>query len=422
MNERVGDGNRQLLSRPFRVRGCERSRRCGCALSCSPRGAAVLHVHVNVFMDSQRRLSGVARALTMAGRAWVFGVAGWCSLSVLMGQAPGGAAQTPPVPTPPGATFSAPRVTTTTVPSTNRQVIARGSVIQGARAGTGPGVGTGASVPVVPGVGGQGGVVTTPPDALVWATKEKTYNALPGETSANFRFALTNRSSVDVTVHSVRPSCGCTAAKLPKDPWILAPGTGGELALTVDLHGKTGRISKSATVYTSSGQSTLLFHVNIPPPTATGTVAGGRMAGDRQKNLQLAAADRQAVFKGDCVSCHVTPAIGKKGKGLYDAACGICHEGDHRASFVPNLRGLNKPTNPQYWQSWITYGREGSLMPAFAKSKEGPLEDEQIQSLVEYLETDFKLEVVDLRPSATAAPLPPLAPPFVVPAPASAGK
>src|SRR4030095_14910931 len=112
-----------------------------------------------------------------------------------------------------------------------------------------------------------------------------------------------------------------------------------------------------------------------------------------------------AVFRNDCASCHVTPAVGKKGYELYQAACGVCHDAEHRASFVPNLRALNKPTNHNYWLTWVMYGREGSLMPAFAKAKGGPLDEEQIQSLADYLEGEFKADqALTAGPSAGASP------------------
>ena len=119
-------------------------------------------------------------------------------------------------------------------------------------------------------------------------------------------------------------------------------------------------------------------------------------ANDRQTNQKLALADRQAVFKGDCAKCHVEPTVNKMGQQLFTAACGICHEGEHRASMVPDLRALPKEKNADYWRTWITYGRPGSLMPAFSKAEGGILDDAQIASLVSYLMTAI--------PAAPAAP------------------
>lgn len=278
--------------------------------------------------------------------------------------------------------------------------------------------------PLVPGVRAPAARIVPPPsfaavpvpapggptiDALVFDAREKTYDPKAGETHAKFKFFLTNTATTEIIVNNVRTSCGCTAARLPSQPWKIAPGEGGEIGFTVDLAGKVGHITKSGTVLTSAGQQVLLLHVNIPKQTLAAI-----RTGDRQKNMQIATADRQAVFRNDCATCHVQPLFGQKGKSLYDTACGICHEAEHRQAFVPNLRALNKPTGPQYWQTWITFGREGSLMPAFLKGKGGPLDEEEIASLVEYLETDFKTDKLLPSPITLPAPKPapfnPLAP------------
>src|SRR5688572_15874669 len=53
------------------------------------------------------------------------------------------------------------------------------------------------------------------PKALAVDAEEKTYHAKPGETNASFVFNITNVSSSEVVINSVRTSCGCTLAQLP---------------------------------------------------------------------------------------------------------------------------------------------------------------------------------------------------------------
>ena len=52
---------------------------------------------------------------------------------------------------------------------------------------------------------------------------------------------------------------------------------------------------------------------------------------------------------------------------------------------VPDLANLQVPTNEEFWRAWITSGKAGSLMPAFASSQGGPLGDLQVASLATYL-------------------------------------
>jgi hypothetical protein len=114
-----------------------------------------------------------------------------------------------------------------------------------------------------------------------------------------------------------------------------------------------------------------------------------------------ATTDRQAVFKGDCTKCHVTPAIGKSGRELYDAACGICHDSPHRASFVPSLYTLNHPTDYNFWKQWTGEGKPGTVMPAFSSKHGGPFTDEQIESLARNLVNIFPSGVFLSAPAAT---------------------
>jgi mono/diheme cytochrome c family protein len=221
-----------------------------------------------------------------------------------------------------------------------------------------------------------------PPEdpALACAQADQSRILKPGETEAVFSFRLTNVSAENVVVLNVMTSCSCATAKHPPTPWQIGPGESGELQIVMDLHGKTGTVEKGAAVETQKGVRPLTMRVTIPPtPVAP---AGGSM---REKNLQLAVVDRQAVFKGDCVRCHVTPAAGLTGQPLYAAACGVCHESAHRASMVPDLRQLDHPTNREFWRQMIAQGKPGTLMPAFAREHGGPLTGPQIDSLAQYL-------------------------------------
>lgn len=216
-------------------------------------------------------------------------------------------------------------------------------------------------------------------DVFAWDSVSKVYAAKVGETTANFAFQITNVSSAPALVNFVRTSCGCTVAKLPATPWKLAPADHGQIDVSVDLRGKFGKITKFITVDTSAGSRLLNVTVDIP---GNGPVAG---VDPRSKNMQMAMADRQAVFKNDCAKCHVQPAVGKHSEELFQAACGICHEAAHRATMVPDLKALRFPPNKEYWRKWIESGKPGSLMPAFAQAEGGPLTGEQVDSLVEFL-------------------------------------
>jgi mono/diheme cytochrome c family protein len=251
----------------------------------------------------------------------------------------------------------------------------------------------------------------TNPDALKFDAKEKVVNVKSGELEAKFAFAVTNVSKEDAIIMSVHTSCGCTAAKLPSTPWILKPGDGGEIAVTMNLAGKFGTVTKTVTVVTSSG-SIPLFVKSILPQDAYQNLQ--RMT-ERSRNLQIAAADRQAVFRGDCAKCHVEAGVGKKGHDLYAASCGVCHDAEHRATMVPILRGRPGTFAKDYWANWVRNGKDGSLMPAFDTRKGGPLTDEQIDSLVDYLAGEFPAEPVPKHLVLPAPVVPTIVKPATLP-------
>src|SRR5207302_5887029 len=76
--------------------------------------------------------------------------------------------------------------------------------------------------------------VVAQPLPLVADADVKEYTAKPGETNAQFTLTLTNASTNAVTINDVRASCSCTVAKLPSRPWVLEPGTNGQVHVTVD--------------------------------------------------------------------------------------------------------------------------------------------------------------------------------------------
>ena len=214
------------------------------------------------------------------------------------------------------------------------------------------------------------------PHPLVWDAMIKEYDAKPGDTTNMFAFSVTNESNVEVVINQVKPSCGCTVAALPSNPWKLAPGGSGTTYATINFAGKTGVVTKSLYVDSTAGAQSLMIRVNIPEPVGE--------SGNRLRNQQLALVDRQAIFKGECAVCHASPAVGKSGESLYLAACAICHAPEHRATMVPDLAVARSNRDAAFWTDWISNGRDKTLMPGFSHAHGGPLTDDQILSLAAY--------------------------------------
>ena len=226
------------------------------------------------------------------------------------------------------------------------------------------------------------GLSAAPKGGLEWDALEKHYVAAVGEEEAALSFKVTNRTDHPVEIRNTSTSCHCTVAVPPRQPWVIEPGATETLAVTVDLRSRRGGLTKTVYVDTTEGQELLVIHVQIPPPPAV----------RREMNLITAQADRQAVLRGDCATCHVTPTVGKHGAELFQTACSICHGSEHRASMVPDLAVAKVHRDDAYWEKWIRVGGEGTLMPAFDEAHGGPLKDDQIKSLVDYLVAHFAAE------------------------------
>lgn len=232
-----------------------------------------------------------------------------------------------------------------------------------------------------PNVTGYSNITYALPNAVIaWDSLMKSVDASNGQDIAKFNFIFTNLTASTLTILDVHPSCGCTTAELPPVPWLISANGTGEIKLSVNLQGKSGTLFKSVNVATDNGSKSLILKINILSP-------GMLTVGDDRRAIGIAAAraDRQAVFKGDCVTCHVKNVQGKFGQQLYEITCSICHEATHRAGMVPDLHNLPVPTNEDFWRSWITSGKADTLMPAFATSQGGPLDEMQIASLAAYL-------------------------------------
>jgi mono/diheme cytochrome c family protein len=238
-----------------------------------------------------------------------------------------------------------------------------------------------------------------PDGILAWDTASKTVEATNGQGVARLIYNFTNLSTNEITILNARPSCGCTTVEMPPVPWRVAARATGQIKMNVNLSGKVGTLFKSVNVATDKGSQRLELRINISPPVVVPLTEAQRAAG-----IAAAKVDRQAVFKGDCAACHRKNVLGQFGQPLFAATCAICHEADPRATMVPDLHHLTDaagqpiPTNEEFWRALITAGKANTLMPAFAVSQGGPLNDIQIASLAAYLNAAYPSRVPPASP------------------------
>jgi len=241
------------------------------------------------------------------------------------------------------------------------------------------------------GSGGPNGSTPNVPIAqgiLAWDSITRETNVVGSAGEAHFVFSFTNISSGKLVVQRIEPSCGCTRADLPSLPWSVPARSNGQIALTVNLLGKARKRTETAVIYTDKGFAQLAVTINIVAPAVP-----RQPAAERSRSLALAKADRQAIFRGSCVKCHLAAVEEKQdGRALYYALCAACHEGKNRAKTTADLFAIRTPTDVAFWINWIAHGKSGTVMPGFAKEEGGPLSEAQIANLAQFLNTSDTLD------------------------------
>ena len=157
-----------------------------------------------------------------------------------------------------------------------------------------------------------------------------------------------NRGTGTLKILGVKPSCGCTTIKIPKRK--LGPGESTIIPFVVDTRGKVGKVKKNIKIYSNSTGPAhiepIAFHV-LPKMK------------EGETNLDF-------ILEPPCASCHIDPAVGKKGSELFEAICKICHATTLRSKSQKGLKEI------------ITRGLPKEGMPAFGDD----LSERQINSLV----------------------------------------
>jgi hypothetical protein len=84
--------------------------------------------------------------------------------------------------------------------------------------------------------------------ALTWENKEADLRPAVTDKEAVAHFKYKNTSDKPVKITNVRPSCGCTTAKLAKE--VVAPNEEGEITATFHIGDRFGEQTKTITVVT----------------------------------------------------------------------------------------------------------------------------------------------------------------------------
>jgi cytochrome c2 len=198
-------------------------------------------------------------------------------------------------------------------------------------------------------------------------------------TFAEHTFFIKNTGNDTLTIVNTHASCGCTAAVM--DNMKIAPNGISRLKVKFDAHNKgTGPITKTITISSNSKtEADKVLRIK-------GIIVESKTV-HKKGEMGDAAMHLEGVFQGDCAKCHVDKGRGELGARLYDADCAICHGASADGKPGPELTSKDMMSHDKKsWTKIIKNGIPKSHMPAFALANKGPLNDEEIASIVDYLD------------------------------------
>ena len=196
-------------------------------------------------------------------------------------------------------------------------------------------------------------------------------NVLQGKT-VDYTFLFENKGTEDLWIKEVTTSCGCTAALVSSN--TIKPGEKGEIKVSYDSQGRAGVVSRTITVVSNDAVESvkeLTINATVTPSMHT--------------TFNVA----ESLFSEKCGACHFNPALNKNGKELYDAVCAFCH--GRTAGGIDRLKGIGRDVIEERTRKGIS----GTEMPAWTKEQGGPLDDDQIRSLSDFIighPADFLLD------------------------------
>lgn len=101
--------------------------------------------------------------------------------------------------------------------------------------------------------------------ALVWPQQEIRLQVAADTAVVPVAFTFRNAGREAVRIISVQSDCDCTTTQLAKEKW--SPGEAGEIAVTMVLQGRTGRLERRVRVTTDDAPEqpvVLTFFVEVP--------------------------------------------------------------------------------------------------------------------------------------------------------------
>ncbi len=215
---------------------------------------------------------------------------------------------------------------------------------------------------------------------------------------------IQNMGGEPLIIQKVQTSC-CSVINLKTK--YIEPGKAGELEVVFDTKGKKGHTQKSIKIFSNDPDQpkyTLYIAANVIPqpeekPQATEKPKPKAPTVQEKPQQVLTVVDphagmtdekRRKIFIGNCGTCHAQMGRGKMGAELFQADCAMCHGNQAQGGIGPALvpGNYSDPAYLNHINRVIRFGSDTSeSMPGFITDIGGPLTEGEVQSIVQYLQS-----------------------------------
>lgn len=148
----------------------------------------------------------------------------------------------------------------------------------------------------------------------------------------------------------------------------VEPGETGNIEVTIDPIGKKGPFTKKVLVVSND---------RARPRQVLSIIGNVKHKVVARRGLRM----EKVLFAGRCARCHAAPAGDKMGQELFQAVCASCHGAGGKGGSGGPIRLRDRAG----LRRWTTDGKAGTAMPGYSEAHGGPLDDRQIDSLVDYM-------------------------------------
>jgi mono/diheme cytochrome c family protein len=199
-------------------------------------------------------------------------------------------------------------------------------------------------------------------------------------TEGRAHFDIKNTGDDHLDISEAKSECGCTASDFK--PTRLKPGGTLPLDVTIDTSMKQGAVVKDMAIYSNDPEQPMVrIYIDM-------FVEDPHKADISEADMHAAA--RKIFTAESCRRCHVDEGMGLMGRDLFEADCAMCHRTQPSGITSGPLLECGHMRIDAARRAIIQKGSEKStMMPGFSEKYGGPLTEEQIDSIVQYLNKGF---------------------------------